>query len=160
MLNVTLPDGSVKQVESGATPLQIAESISPRLAKAALVAELDGKLVDLTEPITTDAKLRLLTEKDPEALEVFRHSSAHLLAAATLELYPDTKLGVGPPTDNGFFYDMQREQPFTPEDLEKIEAKMQELVDADLPNRRVWMDRDEALALYREQGDTMKCELI
>ena len=160
MLNVTLPDGSVKQVESGATPLQIAESISPRLAKAALVAEVDGKLVDLTEPITTDATLRLLTEKDPEALEVFRHSSAHLLAAATLELYPETKLGVGPPTDTGFFYDMQREQPFTPEDLAKIEAKMQELVDADLPNRRVWMDRDEALALYREQGDTMKCELI
>ena len=160
MPNVTLPDGSVKEVESGATPLQIAESISPRLAKAALVAELDGKLVDLTEPITADAKLRLLTERDPEALEVFRHSSAHLLAAATLELYPETKLGVGPPTDNGFFYDMQREQPFTPEDLEKIEAKMQELVDQDLPNRRVWMDRDEALELYEEQGDTMKCELI
>ena len=160
MPNVTLPDGSVKEVESGATPLQIAESISPRLAKAALVAELDGALVDLTEPITADAKLRLLTDRDPEALEVFRHSSAHLLAAATLELYPETKLGVGPPTDTGFFYDMQREQPFTPEDLEKIEAKMQELVDQDLPNRRVWMDRDEALALYKEQGDTMKCELI
>ncbi len=160
MPNVTLPDGSVKQVESGATPLEIAESISPRLAKAALVAELDGALVDLTQPITADASLRLLTERDPEALEVFRHSSAHLLAAATLELYPETKLGVGPPTDSGFFYDMQREQPFTPEDLEKIEAKMQELVDQDLPNRRVWMDRDEALKLYQQQGDTMKCELI
>ncbi len=160
MLNVTLPDGSVKQIESGATPLDVAESISPRLAKAALVAELDGKLVDLTEPITSDAKLRLLTDRDPEALEVFRHTSAHLLAAATLELYPETKLGVGPPTDNGFFYDMQREKPFTPEDLEKIEAKMQELVDRDLPNRRVWMDRDDALKLYADQGDTMKCELI
>jgi threonyl-tRNA synthetase len=160
MLEVTLPDGSVKEVEAGATPLQIAESISPGLARVAVVAELDGTLVDLTEPITANAKLRLLTERDPEALQVFRHSSAHLLAVATLELYPETKLGVGPPTDTGFFYDMQREQPFTPEDLGKIEKKMQEIVDRDLPNRRVWMDRDEALKLYEEQGDTMKCELI
>ena len=160
MLEITLPDGSVKEVEAGATPLQIAESISPGLARVALVAELDGTLVDLTEPITANAKLRLLTERDPEALQVYRHSSAHLLAVATLELYPDTKLGVGPATDTGFFYDMQREQPFTPEDLEKIEKKMQEIVDRDLPNRRVWMDRDEALKLYKEHGDTMKCELI
>ncbi len=160
MVHVTLPDGSVKEVEAGATPFQIAESISPRLASAALVAELDGKLVDLTEPITADAKLRLLTERDEEALQVYRHSSAHLLAAATLELYPETKLGVGPPTDTGFFYDMQRDQPFTPEDLEKIEQRMQEIVDRDEPNRRVWMDREEALKLYQEQGDTMKCELI
>jgi threonyl-tRNA synthetase len=160
MVHVTLPDGSVKEVEAGATPFQIAESISPRLASAALVAELDGKLVDLTEPITADARLRLLTERDDEALQVYRHSSAHLLAAATLELYPETKLGVGPPTDTGFFYDMQRDQPFTPEDLEKIEQRMQEIVDRDEPNRRVWMDRDEALKLYQEQGDMMKCELI
>ncbi|MBI1354388.1 MAG: threonine--tRNA ligase [Acidobacteria bacterium] len=160
MLQITLPDGSVKEVESGATPLDVAQSISGRLAQAALVAELDGKLVDLTTPLTADAKLRLLTDRDPEALEVYRHSAAHLLAAATLELYPDVKLGVGPPIDNGFYYDMQREQPFTPEDLEKIEAKMQEIVDNDLPNRRIWMDRDEALKLYREQGELMKCELI
>lgn len=160
MPNVTLPDGSVKQIEAGRTPLDVAESISPRLAKAALVAELNGELVDLAQPIEADASLRLLTDRDPEALEVYRHSAAHLLAAATLELYPDTKLGVGPPTENGFFYDMQREEPFTPEDLEKIEAKMQEIVEQDLPNRRVWMDRDEALKLYAEQGDSMKCELI
>jgi threonyl-tRNA synthetase len=160
MLEVTLPDGSVKEVEAGTTPLQIAESISPGLARIAVVAELDGTLVDLTEPIAANAKLRLLTERDPEALKVFRHSSAHLLAAATLELYPDTKLGIGPPTETGFFYDMEREQPFTPDDLEKIEKKMQELVDIDLPNRRVWMDRDEALKLYEEQGETMKCQLI
>ena len=160
MVHVTLPDGSVKEVEAGATPFQIAESISPRLASAALVAELDGKLVDLTEPITADAKLRLLTDRDEEALQVYRHTSAHLLAAAVLELYPETKLGVGPPTDTGFFYDMQRDQPFTPEDLEKIEQQMQRIVDRDEPNRRVWMDRDEALKLYQEQGDTMKCELI
>ena len=128
--------------------------------QAALVAEVDGSFVDLTQPIESDVKLRLLTDRDPEALEVYRHSAAHLLAAATLEIYPDTKLGVGPPTEQGFFYDMLRDEPFTPEDLEKIEAKMQEIVDQDLPNRRVWMDRDEALKLYTEQGDFMKCELI
>jgi len=160
MVHVTLPDDSVKEVEAGATPFQIAESISPRLASAALVAELDGKLVDLTEPITADAKLRLLTDRDEEALQVYRHTSAHLLAAAVLELYPETKLGVGPPTDTGFFYDMQRDQPFTPEDLEKIEQQMQRIVDRDEPNHRVWMDRDEAIKLYQDQGDTMKCELI
>ena len=160
MPQITLPDGSVKEVESGSTPLDIAESISGRLAKVAFVAELDGKLVDLSHPLTEDGSLRILTDRDEETLEVYRHSAAHLLAAATLELYPDVKLGVGPPIDNGFYYDMQREQPFTPEDLEKIEAKMQEIVDRDVPNRRVWMDRDEALKLYEEQGETMKCELI
>ncbi len=160
MPNVTLPDGSVKQVESGSTPLDVAESISPHLAKAALAAELNGVLVDLTEPIDSDVNLRLLTDRDPDALQVYRHSAAHLLAAATLELYPDTKLGVGPAVDNGFYYDMQREQPFTPEDLEKIEARMADIVKRDLPNRRVWMDREEALKLYQEQGDLMKCELI
>ena len=160
MVQVTLPDGSVKQVEAGATPLDVAQSISPRLAAAALVAELDGELVDLSEPITADASLRLLTDRDSETLQVYRHSAAHLLAAATLELYPETKLGVGPAVENGFYYDMLRDEPFTPDDLEKIEAKMQEIVDRDLPNRRVWMDRDEALKLYQELGDTMKCELI
>lgn len=160
MPQITLPDGSVKQVDSGATPLDIAESISGRLAKSAFVAELDGQLVDLSHPLTGDGSLRILTDRDEETLEVYRHSAAHLLAAATLELYPDVKLGVGPPIDNGFYYDMQREQPFTPEDLEKIEAKMQEIVDQDLPNRRIWMDRDEALKLYKEQGELMKCELI
>ncbi len=160
MVRLTLPDGSVKELADGATPLDLAESISNRLAKAALVAEVDGQLVDLTHPLTDDANIRILTERDPEALRVFRHSAAHLLAAATLELYPETKLGIGPPIDNGFFYDMQREQAFTPDDLEKIEARMQEIVDRDLPNRRVWMDRDEALKLYQEQGDLMKCELI
>jgi len=160
MPQVTLPDGSAKEVASGATPFDVAESISPRLAQAALVAEVDGKLVDMTEPITGDVSLRLLTDRDEEALEVYRHSSAHLLAAATLELYPDVKLGVGPPIENGFYYDMLRDEPFTPEDLEKIEARMQEIVDRDELNRRVWMDRDEALRLYRDQGDLMKCELI
>jgi len=123
-------------------------------------AEVDGRLVDLTESIEHDAEVRLLTDRDQEALEVYRHSSAHLLAAAVLELYPETKLGIGPPTEQGFFYDFQRETPFTPEDLEKIEAKMDEIVKSDPPNERVWLPKEETLAQFRKMGETMKCELI
>ena len=159
-IQVTLPDGSQQQVAKGTTPLQIAESISAGLARAAVVAKADGELIDLTQPLDGDTDLRLLTSKDPEALEVYRHSSAHLLAAAVLELFPETKLGIGPPTEQGFFYDFQREEPFTPDDLEKIEAKMAEIVKRDPPNERVWIPREETLAEYRKIGDWMKCELI
>src|SRR5277367_2987587 len=100
-VNITLPDGSVKSVPAGSTAIDVAKSISPRLADAALVARVNGDLVDLTRPIETDATVEILTSKDPKALEVYRHSTAHLLAAAVLELYPDTLLGIGPPTDTG-----------------------------------------------------------
>ncbi len=159
-IQVTLPDGSLKEVAKGTTPLQIAESISPGLARAAVVAKVDGQLIDLTQPLDGDTDLRLLTNKDPEALGVYRHSSAHLLAAAVVELFPETKLGIGPPTEQGFFYDFQREEPFTPDDLEKIEAKMAEIVKRDPPNERTWLPREETLAEYRKIGDWMKCELI
>jgi threonyl-tRNA synthetase len=159
-IRVTLPDGSEKSVPQGARPLDVAESISPRLAKAALVAELDGKLVDLTQPFTADTKLRILTDRDPEALEVYRHSSAHLLAIAVQELYPETKLGIGPPIENGFYYDFLRETPFTPDDLEKIEQRMAEIVQRDLPYERVWLPRKETLERFASEGETMKCELI
>src|SRR6202007_886249 len=102
-IHVKLPDGSVKDVPKGTTALDVARSISPRLADAALVAKTNGDLIDLNKPLEKDTALRLLTEKDPEALEVYRHSSAHLLAAAVLELFPETKLGHGPPTESGFF---------------------------------------------------------
>ena len=148
------------QVEAGTTARAVAERISPGLARAALVAEVDGELTDLSAELRADAAVRFLTERNEEALEVYRHSAAHLLAAATLELYPETKLGVGPPTDQGFFYDMYREQPFTPADLEQIEARMREIVKRDPRNERVWIPRDQALAQYREQGEFMKCELI
>ncbi len=127
-IHVKLPDGSVKEVPKGTTALEIAKSIGQRLADAALAAKTNGDLIDLTKPLEKDTDLRLLTDKDPEALEVYRHSSAHLLAAAVLELFPETKLGHGPATESGFFYDFYRPTPFTPEDLEKIEKKMQELV--------------------------------
>src|ERR1700726_2870819 len=126
-IHVKLPDGSVKPVPSGTTALDIAKSISPRLADAALAAKANGEVTDLTRPLEKDTDLRLLTEKDPESLEVYRHSSAHLLATAVTELFPETKLGHGPPTESGFFYDFYRPTPFTPENLEKIERKMRDL---------------------------------
>ncbi len=159
-IRVTLPDGSGQILPKGTTPLTVAESISPGLAKAALVAQANGDLVDLAHPLDSDTSLKLLTERDPEALLVYRHSSAHLLAAAVLELYPETKLGIGPPTDQGFFYDFQRETPFTPEDLEKLEARMLEIVERDPANERVWLPREETVAKFKEQGEDMKCELI
>src|SRR5580693_1047151 len=126
-IEITLPDGSQKSVEAGSRPVDIARSISPRLADAAIVAKVNGELYDLTRPLEADATLQVLTAKDPAALTVYRHSTAHLLAAAVLELFPETKLGIGPPTETGFYYDFQRETPFTPEDLERIEKRMWEL---------------------------------
>src|ERR1700693_5569800 len=123
-IQITLPDGATREVPRGTTAAEIASQISPRLAKEALVARADNELVDLSRPLDHNVKLSILTSKDPDAVQVFRHSAAHLLAAAVLELYPNVKLGVGPPIDTGFFYEFLRDQPFTPEDLEKIEAKM------------------------------------
>ena len=159
-IHIKLPDGSIKEVPKGTTALDVAKSISPRLADAALAAKANGDLIDLTRPLEKDTALRLLKENDPEALEVYRHSSAHLLAAAVLELFPETKLGHGPATENGFFYDFYRPTPFTPEDLEKIEKKMQELVQQNLPYAREFVDRTEGLARFKGEGDFMKCHFI
>src|SRR5215475_13853426 len=159
-IHITLPDGSTKDVPSGATPLQIAKGISPRLADAALVAKTNGDLIDLTKPLEKDTDLRILTEKDPESLMVYRHSAAHLLAAAVLELFPETKLGHGPPTDTGFFYDFYRPTPFTQDDLEKLEKKMQELAQQDIPYAREFYPRKEGLEKFKAEGDFMKCHFI
>jgi len=176
-IKVQLPDGSIREVPQGTTALDIAKSISPRLADAALaakVAPLNSNgggtataveddpfvVVDLTRPIEQDSQLRLLTEKDPESIQVFHHSSAHLMAAAVLELFPETKLGHGPATDTGFFYDFLRETPFTPEDLEKIEKKMKEIVDRNEPFARDFLDRDAGLERFKNDGDFMKCHFI
>ena len=144
----------------GTTALEIAKSISPRLADAALVAKTNGDLIDLTKPLEKDTQLRILTDKDPESLMVYRHSSAHLLAAAVLELFPETKLGHGPPTDTGFFYDFYRPTPFTQEDLEKLETKMQELAKQDIPYAREFYPRKEGLEKFKAEGDFMKCHFI
>ncbi|HXW93691.1 MAG TPA: threonine--tRNA ligase [Terriglobales bacterium] len=159
-IQIKLPDGSSKEVAPGTTALEIAQSISPRLADAALVARSNGDLVDLKRPLEKDVNLRILTDKDAEALPVYRHSSAHLLAAAVVELFPETKLGHGPATETGFFYDFYRPTPFTPEDLEKIEKKMQELVECDIPYVREFVPREQGLAQFRKEGDFMKCYFI
>ena len=165
-IHITLPDGKVEEVPKGTTPADIARKISPRLADAALVARVAapsdgaGELIDLRRPLDHDVKLQILTEKDPDALFVFRHSAAHLLAAAVMELYPSVKLGIGPPIDTGFFYEFLRDEPFTPEDLAKIEAKMHELAAQDLPNERKLLPKPEALELYKKSNQIFKCELV
>ena len=159
-IQVTLPDGATREVQRGTTAAQIAHQISPRLAKEALVARADGELVDLSRPLEHDTKISILPAKDPDSLQVFRHSAAHLLAAAVLELYPDVKLGIGPPIDTGFFYEFVRAEPFTQDDLEKIEAKMHELAAKDFPNERKLIPKPEALELYRKSNQEFKCELV
>jgi threonyl-tRNA synthetase len=159
-IQITLPDGATREVARGTTAAEIARQISPRLAKEALVARADGELVDLSRPLEHDAKISILTAKDPDSLQVFRHSAAHLLAAAVLELYPDVKLGIGPPIDTGFFYEFVRKEPFTQDDLEKIEAKMHELAAKDFPNERKLIPKPEALELYRKSNQEFKCELV
>src|SRR3989442_1027648 len=159
-IHVKLPDGSVKEVPKGTTALDIAKSIGSRLAEAALAAKTNGDLIDLTPAVEKDTDHPILTDRDPEALEVYRHSSAHLLAAAVLELFPETKLGHGPPTESGFFYDFYRPTPFSPEDVEKIEKKMQELVQQNIPHAREVLPRDQGLAEFKKEGDFMKCHFI
>ena len=194
---IHLPDGSIREVPSGTTPFDIANSISPRLAAASIVAritpvatetnqnlasdgQLDGqapegsaeaamysaenasapRLVDLSAPLTEDARLELIKENDPDALKVVRHSAAHVLATAVLELFPETKLGHGPATDSGFFYDFYRENPFTPEDLAAIEKKMGEVVARDEKFVREYEPREQALAEFEKDGDFMKTHFV
>jgi len=159
-IHIKLPDGSVRELPKGSTALDVAKSIGQRLADAAIAAKTNGDLIDLTRPLEKDTDLRILTERDPEALEVYRHSSAHLLAAAVLELFPETKLGHGPATETGFFYDFHRPTPFTPEDLEKIEKKMQELVQQNIPYAREFLPREQGLEEFKQEGDFMKCHFI
>src|ERR1700687_3716740 len=159
-IHLKLPDGSVKEVPKGPTALDVAKSISPRLADAALAAKTNGNLIDLTRPLDSDTDLRILTDRDPEALEVYRHSSAHLLAAAVLELFPETKLGHGPATENGFFSDFYRGTSVAPEDLERIQKKMQALVQQNRPYAREFLPHKEGLERFKSEGDFMKCPFI
>ncbi len=159
-IQLTFPDGTVKEFPQGITALEVAKSIGPRLASDALVAKVDGRLVDLSSPIESSSPIQFVTPSSPEGPEVYRHSSAHLLAAAVLELFPDAHPGIGPPTETGFFYDFYREKPFTEDDLKKIEDKMRELVKADLPYERLYFPKDEGLKLFEWMGEFLKCELI
>jgi threonyl-tRNA synthetase len=159
-VTVTLPDGSQQYVESGTPVSAVAAAISPRLADAALVAWVNDKLVDLDHRLTADAAVRIVTSKNPEALEVYRHSTAHLLAAAVTALHPSVQCGIGPPTDEGFFYDFVVERPFVPEDLAAIEAKMRELAQANYVYERQMWPRDEAMEFFRKRGEPLKVQLI
>src|SRR5215207_7501703 len=159
-ITVTLPDGSSRELPAGARVRDVAESISPRLAKAALAGVVDGKLVDVTHPLDQDASVRIVTEQSPEALALYRHSTAHLLAAAVTNLYPGVQCGIGPATDEGFFYDFVVPRPFVPEDLDTIEKKMKELASQDLVYERQMWPREEAKSFFGQRGEALKVQLI
>src|SRR6476620_63043 len=159
-VSITLPDGSVRSVPAGTLVRGVAEEISPNLAQAALAGVVDGKLVDLSYPLDRDAAVRIVTDKSPEALGLYRHSTAHLLAAAVTNLFPDVQCGIGPATDEGFFYDFVVPRPFVPEDLEAIEKKMREFAAQALPYERQMWPREEAKAFFGQRGEPLKVQLI
>ena len=159
-ITVTLPDGSSRVMPAGTTPADIAGSISAGLGRAALAAFVNDRMVDVSYPLTADARVRIVTPSSPEALPLYRHSTAHLLAAAVTNLFPGTQCGIGPATDEGFFYDFVVERPFVPEDLEKIEKKMKELASQDLPYERQMVPRDEARAFFARKHEPLKVQLI
>jgi len=159
-ITVTLPDGSSRTVPPGTTVFDVAAGISPRLAKAALVGVVDGRIVDVNFPLTQDASVKVITETSAEALPVIRHSTAHLLAAAVTNLFPAVQCGIGPATDEGFFYDFVVPRPFVPEDLDAIEAKMRELATQDLVYERQMWPREEAKAFFSQRGEPLKVQLI
>ena len=159
-LTITLPDGSTKSVPHATTVGEIAASISPRLAQAAYAGVVNNRVVDLTHPLEENASVRVLTSKDPEALTVYRHSTAHLLAAAVTQLFPSVQCGIGPPTDEGFFYDFVVPRPFVPDDLDAIEKKMKEIAGGDFVYERQMWPRDEAIRFFRDRGEPLKVQLI
>ena len=159
-VTVTLPDGKALTFPKGVTGSEIAAAIGPGLAKAALIITLDGKEWDLFRPIEQDAKIRIITRKDPESLELIRHDMAHVLAMAVQSLYPGTQVTIGPAIEDGFYYDFARAEPFTPDDLPKIEHEMRKIIKAGLPTRREVWPRDKAIAHFKGIGETFKAELI
>ena len=160
MIEVTFPDGAVRLYDDGATPLSIAESISKSLAKRVVAAKLDGAWWDLTRPIEKDAKFELIARDSADGLEVLRHDAAHVLAQAVQDLFPGTQVTIGPTIEDGFYYDFARDEPFSTDDFAKIEKRMAEIVDADLPiTREVW-NREEAIAHFNGIGETYKAQII
>ncbi|MEE9345808.1 MAG: threonine--tRNA ligase [Methylococcales bacterium] len=160
MITVTLPDGSQREFESGVTVMDVAEDIGSGLAKATIAGRIDDVLVDASTPITNNVQLSIVTAKDADALEIIRHSTAHLLAHAVKRLFPQAQVTIGPVIDNGFYYDFSCDHTFTPEDLELIEGKMTELAGQKIPISREVMPRDEAVQLFRDIGEHYKAEII
>jgi threonyl-tRNA synthetase len=159
-VSITLPDGSNRTLPAGSSVRDVAEGISPRLAQAALAGVVNGALVDLAYPLDKDASVRIVTDKSPEALALYRHSTAHLLAAAVTNMFPGVQCGIGPATDEGFFYDFVVPRPFVPEDLDQIERKMAELASQDLAYERQMWPRDEAKTFFASRGEPLKVQLI
>ncbi|HIE91643.1 MAG TPA: threonine--tRNA ligase [Acidobacteria bacterium] len=159
-VTVTLPDGSTRQLPTGAPVRQVAEDISPRLAQGAIAASVGDRLVDLTHPLDEDAAVRIITKDGPEALHLYRHSTAHLLAAAVTALFPEAQCGIGPPIEDGFYYDFIVDRPFVPADLEAIEAKMRELAGQNLAYERKMMSKEEAKQYFADRGEPLKVQLI
>jgi len=159
-IKVTLPDGSERSLQQGATIYDLAASIGAGLAKAAIAGKIDGNMVDVTAPLTDGAKVEIITEKSPEALEIVRHSTSHLMAQAVKALFPQAKVTIGPAIETGFYYDFDVDHPFTPEDLEKIEEKMRELAKANLKVERKVLSSAEAVEFFRKMGEDYKVELI
>ena len=157
---IHLPDGAVKSFDTPVTVAQVASAIGPGLAKAALAGKVGGKLVDTSHLLTADAEVAIVTDKDPEGLEIIRHSTAHLLAYAVKELFPDAQVTIGPVIEDGFYYDFAYKRPFTPDDLAAIERKMAELAKKDEAVVRSLMPRDDAVAYFKGLGEHYKAELI
>ena len=160
MIQITLPDGSIQQVESGITAAQLAAKISQRLGKEALAVKIDGSARDLSAPLTQDCAVELLTFASAGGAEIYRHSTSHLMAQAVKHLFPEAKVAIGPAVDDGFYYDFDIDHSFTPEDLEKIERKMAELVKADAPFVRNEVTKDEAIRFFSERGEQYKVEIL
>ena len=160
MINVTFPDGNQRQYETGTTAAQIAASISKSLEKKAAAAVVDGTLADLSDPLTRDVKLELITRDDPRALELIRHDAAHVLAEAVQELFPGTQVTIGPVIENGFYYDFARNEPFTTADFAPIEKKMREIISRDKPFTKSTKTREEAKDFFRAKGENFKVELV
>ncbi len=160
MPSIRLPDGAMKRFEAPVSVAEVAAAIGPGLAKAALAGKVDGKLVDTSHVIDHDASLAIVTDRDPEGLDVLRHSTAHLLAYAVKELFPEAQVTIGPVIEDGFYYDFAYKRPFTPDDLAAIERKMTELAKKDEPVLRSLMPRDEAVKLFEHMGEHYKAEII
>ena len=160
MINVTLPDGSVRELPDGSSPMDLAVGISKSLAKVAIIATVNGQDWDLKRPLEGDSEVAIVTRKDDKALEVIRHDTAHIMAQAVQELFPGTQVTIGPSVEDGFYYDFARDEPFSTEDFEAIEKRMAKIVDADIPFEREVMDRNEAIAMFEKMGEAYKAELI
>ena len=160
MPQITLPDGSQKSFAQPVSVAEVAQSIGAGLARAALAGKVDGKLVDTSHTIDSDAQVAIVTERDPEGVEILRHSTAHLLAHAVKELFPDAQVTIGPVIENGFYYDFACQRPFTPEDLAAIEKRMTEIAKRDIPVARKLLARDDAVTFFRAQGEKYKAEII